>query len=110
VALYEECLALQRALGDMWGTASALINLGNVAYQQVDHGRAAPLLEEALLLGRNIGARALVAGGMECLAWVAAARGQPHRAARLGGAAEALGFVKEQLMQIRARPLDWRYG
>jgi hypothetical protein len=32
----------------------------------------------------------LLATGLEALMWVAAERGQPHRAAHLGGAAEAL--------------------
>jgi hypothetical protein len=48
------------------------------------------LLEEALLLSRDIGTRELVAAELECLAWVAAALGQQERAARLCGAAEAL--------------------
>jgi hypothetical protein len=61
-----------------------------VASHQGDHGRATALLEEALLLGRDIGAKDLVAMELENLAWVAVMRGQSPRAARLGGAAEVL--------------------
>jgi hypothetical protein len=68
-------------------------NLGRVALSQGEYGRAAALLEEALLLSRDIGTRELVAAGLECLAWVAAARGQSRRAARGCGAAEALREV-----------------
>jgi hypothetical protein len=61
-----------------------------VAYQQGDYGRAAGLVHESLLLGRDIGSRALIEQALELLAWVASAWGQPRRAARLGGAVEAL--------------------
>jgi non-specific serine/threonine protein kinase len=64
-----------------------------VAAEQGDYGRATALLKESLLLGRDIGARELLATGLESLAWVAAARGQADRAARLGGVAEALRGV-----------------
>jgi hypothetical protein len=42
------------------------------------------------VLGRELGADDEVVTSLEGLAWVAAARGQPRRAAQLGGAAEAL--------------------
>jgi hypothetical protein len=51
------------------------------------------LHEESLLLGRDLGASELLATGLEALMWAAAERGQPHRAAHLGGAAEALREV-----------------
>jgi hypothetical protein len=91
----EEGLALFRELGEKEGIAASLRNLGNVAYMQGDNERAAVLLHEALLLSRDIGARDVVARdvvavGLEQVAWLAVARGQPERAARLAGAAEAV--------------------
>jgi tetratricopeptide (TPR) repeat protein len=88
--LHEESLTLYRALGDTYGAAVALDNLGEVASMLGDDGLALDLHSESLQLSRAIGANDLVAAGLEFLAWLAAARGQPRRAARLGGAAEAL--------------------
>jgi tetratricopeptide (TPR) repeat protein len=90
LALCEEALALSRELGAKWGIANSLNNLGTVVYRQGDYARVRALVEESLLLSRDIGARDLVATGLECLAWVAAAHGQPQQAAWLGGAAEEL--------------------
>jgi non-specific serine/threonine protein kinase len=64
-----------------------------VVLSQGAYERATALLEEALLLSRDIGTRELLALGLESLAWVAAASGQSRRAARLCGAAEALREV-----------------
>jgi non-specific serine/threonine protein kinase len=93
-ALLEELLALAQELGAKHGVAYTLSDLrvmvlGIVAHLQGDLGRAA-LHREALLLGRDFGAKDVVAASLEGLSWVAAARGQPDQAARLGGAAEAL--------------------
>jgi predicted ATPase/Tfp pilus assembly protein PilF len=89
-ALHEEALVRNRELGDKNGIATTLIGLGNVAYRQGDYGRTEALLQEVLLISRDVGARDLVAEGLEILTWVAEARGQSQRAARFGGAAEAL--------------------
>ena len=48
VALLEEALALQKALGDTSGMASSLNTLGRVARQQGDVERATALHEAAL--------------------------------------------------------------
>jgi hypothetical protein len=70
------------------------------------------LLEEALLLSRDIGTRELMAAGLESVAWVAAACGQARRAARLCGAAEAMrAALGEEAFAAawaagRALPLD----
>jgi non-specific serine/threonine protein kinase len=87
--LYEEALALGRELGVTRGSASLLYYLGVVTYRQGEYGRAAALLTEGLLLSRDLDARNLRAL-VEAIAWVAAARGQALRAARLAGGAEAL--------------------
>ena len=89
LAGYEEGLALLRELGDQRGIAAALSGLGDMASLDGDTGRATALYREALELGRDSGAADLLAEGLEHLCWVAAARGQWPRAARLGGAGEA---------------------
>jgi tetratricopeptide (TPR) repeat protein len=88
-ALFAESLAQRRALGDRWGVAASLGNLGQVAYRQGD-ARADNLLKESLALSRELGARHLLALALEVLVWATVARWQPERAARLGGAAQAL--------------------
>jgi tetratricopeptide (TPR) repeat protein len=93
-ALLEEALAwfrLSTPLGN--GTAETLNHLGNVAYLQGEHERAVGLLHDALRLSRDMGTREQMAHILEGLAGVAAACGQLQRAARLGGAAEALREV-----------------
>jgi tetratricopeptide (TPR) repeat protein len=89
-ALFEESLALRRALGDRWGVAASLGNLGSVAHHRGEYTRAQTLLLESLQLSRELGARHLLVLELEILVWVAAACGPPQRAARLGGAAQAL--------------------
>jgi predicted ATPase/class 3 adenylate cyclase len=54
-ALYEEALALFRALGDKQGIAGSLTNLGIVADERGEHERAAALFEEAVTLARERG-------------------------------------------------------
>ncbi len=53
--LFEESLALRRALGDRQGAAASLSNLGNVALRQGECERATVLCEEALALQRAMG-------------------------------------------------------
>ena len=45
-ALYEECLALHRDLGDRQGMASARLGLGDIARDQGDAARARAYCEE----------------------------------------------------------------
>jgi predicted ATPase/DNA-binding SARP family transcriptional activator/uncharacterized protein HemY len=54
-ALYEEALALRRALGDTLGVAGSLNNLGQLRIDLEDFERAATMLEEALMLKRTLG-------------------------------------------------------
>jgi hypothetical protein len=91
--LHAESLALRRELGDQQGIAVSLNNLGLVAEKQGEYARAVALLRESLQLSSDIGARDMAAEGLEGLAWSVVAQGQPDRAARLGGAAEALREV-----------------
>ncbi|RIK43584.1 MAG: hypothetical protein DCC55_05400 [Chloroflexi bacterium] len=52
--LLEESLTLQRMLGDRWAIARCLQELGSVANEQGDHGRAAALLTESLYRSREL--------------------------------------------------------
>jgi hypothetical protein len=90
MALLHEGLALQRTLADKPGMAESLYTLGCVLAAHEDYEPAAALLEECLLLSREIGAKDAATESLEGLTWVAAGRGQPHRAAQLAGAADAL--------------------
>ena len=88
--LHEESLSLSRELGNRHGIAGSLGNLGLIAFRQGHNRRAVALLQESLTLNRDLGTRGEVAQVLECLAWAAVVYEQPRRAARLGGAAEAL--------------------
>src|SRR5581483_10291255 len=83
-------LALQQRAGDAFGMALSLAELGLVARDQHDYERAAARAVESLRLLREQGSTYYVPDCLELLAAVASAQGQPERAARLFGAAEAL--------------------
>ena len=85
--LFEESLALHRALGDRRTTAGALHRLGRVVGGEGDLERATGLQREALALFSEMGDRV---GAAECLEGIAAIpgeRGQTERAATLLGVA-----------------------
>lgn len=88
-ALYTESLELLRAEGGSSGIPGLLHNLGYLARHRGGHHQAFRYFSDALALFRANGDRR---GSAECLAGVASvavAVGQPARAARLCGAAEA---------------------
>jgi predicted ATPase/class 3 adenylate cyclase len=90
-ALYEESLAISRQLGHQWGIAHSLDGLGHVTSDQGDYAAARALYEESLAIFRQLGDQRGIALALDGLAALAAAhQGQPERAARLSGAAEAL--------------------
>jgi DNA-binding CsgD family transcriptional regulator len=82
--LLEESLALFRALGNTWGVASALRNLGcTAAILEGDHGRGIALLEESLALFHTLGDRWGMAWTLSFLGWAFHAQGNYARAARI---------------------------
>jgi non-specific serine/threonine protein kinase len=90
-ALLDEGLSAFRELGDLLGTAMCCGTMGFVALHRGGVERAGGMFEDALRSLQNLGDRA---GMLYCLtgaASVNALRGAPDRAARLWGAAEALG-------------------
>ena len=88
-ALYEESLAVFRALGAKGGVASVLHNLGYLAAYQDALDDAARQFRDSLTLFRALGDRHGIAECLIGLAGVAVSAGEAERAARLFGAAEA---------------------
>jgi len=70
-------------------SAEATNNLAQMASAQGRYAQAAALFMEGLLLSKDVGDMLRLLEALAGLAWVAAALGQPRRAARLGAAAEA---------------------
>jgi predicted ATPase/class 3 adenylate cyclase len=90
VALTEASLALWRELGDPWGTARTLNNLGYEAYLQGDLDRAVSLLDEGVTLARAAGDRLVLGYIVDSRGVVAEAQGELERATDLYREALAL--------------------
>lgn len=88
----EECLALQRALGDAAGLAATLHRLGAVAGYEGDFERAATLYAESLALKRQSGDAIGIANTLNNLAIIAQEQGRIDQAADLY--AEALAAYR----------------
>jgi hypothetical protein len=87
--MLEESLRMFRELGDQFGIALLLTDMGGVALARDDAGHAERLYAEALALSWKIGDKRRAAFCLEGLATAAGPR-QAGRAARLFGAAAAL--------------------
>jgi non-specific serine/threonine protein kinase len=85
----ENALRLLREVGYREGTILALGDLGNIARDQGDTGRALTLYREALELGRGHPGTRYVTEVIEATGIVAATADQPERAAILMSAAKA---------------------
>ncbi len=94
LALYQESLAMQRALDDSRGMAVALNNIGNVYVEMGEYARALPAYAEALELCRAIGDQSGVATEFNNQAEAARGLGQYEQAETL--ALESLGLRREQ--------------
>ena len=92
---YEECLALKRETGDVWGVAQTVNNLGEVAQCEADYERAEGLYNEALELFKDLGSPLDIARSVHNLAYVGFHRGDPYRATELF--TESLRLYSEQL-------------
>jgi predicted ATPase/Tfp pilus assembly protein PilF len=88
-ACLDSALALFRAVGSQQGAAIALNNLGHLARRRGDADAALALHRESLALYQALKSRLGVAQCLWGPALLAAALGQPGRAVRLFGAAEA---------------------
>ena len=89
VRLWEESLALSREVGDAYGEALSLGNLGLLAVRTSDAGRADILLRDGLRLGLGLDYKIIIQYCLMGLGALAAV-GEPIRAAQLWGTAEAM--------------------
>jgi hypothetical protein len=88
--LYEQCLAIFRELGDRWGIAGTLADLGRLAREQRDYPCAQSLYRESIIIFQELDHKRGIARLLECFACSAAAQFQAERSLRLAGAAAAL--------------------
>jgi non-specific serine/threonine protein kinase len=89
-AYLDETLTVLRRLGDDWGVALAGNHLTGLAQERGDHRAAAAYLAECFRTWQAIGEDGHIADGLLRAGAIAAALGEPARAARLFGAAERL--------------------
>jgi non-specific serine/threonine protein kinase len=89
-ALFEESLSILRGRADMANVARSLFNLGAVALRLHRHSDALERLRESSILCRQLGDKEDLAWCLEGFAALAAAEGDPERAAILLGAAGRL--------------------
>jgi predicted ATPase/class 3 adenylate cyclase len=87
---FRDALARFQESGDRWMALVARSELAHAHRRGGRHAEAAAAYRETILDWVRIGHRGAVANQLECLGFVARASGDPARAARLLGAAEAL--------------------
>jgi hypothetical protein len=88
--LYENGLAIFRELGDRWGIAGTLADLGSLAREQRNYPGAHSLYRESIKIFQELEHKRGIARLLECFACSASAQGHPERSLRLAGAAAAL--------------------
>jgi hypothetical protein len=88
--LYEQGLAIFRELGDRWGIAGTLADLGSLAREQGNYPSAHSLYRESIKLFQELEHKRGIARLLECFACSAAAQVHAERSLRLAGAAAAL--------------------
>jgi predicted ATPase/class 3 adenylate cyclase len=64
--------------------------LGHIARTTGDYTQAKTIYRQTIMRFQNLGSRPAIANQLECFAFIAISEGEPQRAARLLGAAEAL--------------------
>ena len=112
---FEASLESGRRLGWRRTIAFCLTYLGWLALEVGDYGRSQSWFQESMTLRAQSGQKIALSPGLEGCAILAAAMGQPARAARLMGAAQALreamrdplplneaAFIERWLLQARA--------
>ena len=88
--MYEESLASFRELGDRWGIAGSLADLGNLARDEKDYRAAEEMYRESIAVFQELEHKRGIARLLESIACSEAAQGRPERALRMAGAAAAL--------------------
>jgi len=89
-ALYEQGLVIFRELGDRWGIAGTVADLGSLAREQGDYRTAHSLYRESIKIFQELEHKRGIARLLECFACSAAAQLDRKRSLRLAGAAAAL--------------------
>ena len=100
-----EGLSLYEELGNKEGRAYTIRHLGFTAHSQGDYEQAGALLRESLILFWEQGPKRVIAEGLAEIAAITGAQGEPERAARLFGAAQALYEALGASMWHINRPL-----
>jgi predicted ATPase/transcriptional regulator with XRE-family HTH domain len=90
IDVYERCLALQLEVKDKQGIATTVTNLAWVVYHGKDYERAKHLLRETLRTYQEIGSGYYVAWALAAWAGIERAQGDPHKAAIVIAASNAL--------------------
>ena len=88
--LFERSLTLAESVGGPRGVSAVLTRWARAAREAGRFGDAASLYRRQIALARELRHQQNVAGGLEGVAYVAAATGQPERATQLFAAAQAL--------------------
>lgn len=91
--LYEQSLALYRQLGDRYGQAKGIINLGTLVHSLGQHESARPYYEEGIALCRQLGHRQPLAIALNNLGQVVDHLGHPGEAAAI--LAESVALRRE---------------
>ena len=123
-SFYEQFLAIRREIGERESIGWALVHLGRVVYDQGYYSEAQALFRDSLSIAQQEAQHLLLVFGVEGFASLAAAQGQPERAARLAGVAatyrevlkeplvpEGLRLLYERRLEPARRALedqDWR--
>jgi hypothetical protein len=88
--LYEQSLGMFRELGDRWGIAGTLADLGTLAREEGNYAVAHSLYRESIKLFHELDHKRGIARLLECFACSAAVQSEAERSLRLAGAANAL--------------------
>jgi predicted ATPase len=80
---YEQCLTLYRALGDRWGTATALYHLGDLLTSLGAVDEAEPLVRESLAIQQDLGDQKGATSSRRVLGYIAQWIGQLEESERL---------------------------
>ena len=97
---YEESLILQREIGDKFGIAYSLNNLGLIAHNRRDYEQAQKFYEDSLLLRREIGDKIGIANSILGLAEIVSVGNHSNQAVLL---LKATGTILQSMGAMHGR-------